>query len=192
MSPLPTLRLVLAGTLVLSTVGGCGLFDDEAETGWQQVATAIEGVVDFRTEQPEMIAPSHTENPVFYEVQPPVGGPHHPQWQDCNGAVYPEPVIDVHAVHSMEHGAVWVTYRPDLAPDQVELLAARVRDTEKIFMSPYPGLDPPISLQAWGYQLKVDDASDDRIDEFIRALRVNASLEGPGIPCHGGVTTTVP
>ena len=38
-------------------------------------------------------------------------------------------------------------------------------------MSPYPGLDAPISLQAWGYQLKVDNADDPRIDDFIKALR---------------------
>ena len=46
-------------------------------------------------------------------------------------------------------------------------------------MSPFEGLDTPISLQAWGYQLKVDNADDSRIDEFIKALRVNASIEGP-------------
>ena len=48
-------------------------------------------------------------------------------------------------------------------------------------MSPFAGLDKPISLQAWGYQLKVDNASDGRIDEFIKALRVNATIE-PGAP----------
>ena len=46
-----------------------------------------------------------------------------------------------------------------------------------MLMSPYPGLDAPISLQAWGYQLKVDNADDGRIDEFINALRKNATSE---------------
>ena len=57
-------------------------------------------------------------------------------------------------------------------------------------MSPYPGLDKPISLQAWGYQLKVDNADDSRIDDFISALRVNASIEGPTISCSQGITAT--
>ena len=48
-----------------------------------------------------------------------------------------------------------------------------------MMMSPFDGLDSPISLQAWGYQLKLDNADDSRIDDFIRALRVNASIEGP-------------
>ena len=40
-------------------------------------------------------------------------------------------------------------------------------------MSPYPGLDSPVSLQSWGHQLKVDDATDPRIDEFISSLKQN-------------------
>jgi Protein of unknown function (DUF3105) len=38
---------------------------------------------------------------------------------------------------------------------------------------PYPGLDSPISLQAWAHQLKVDSASDERVQQFITALRQN-------------------
>jgi hypothetical protein len=105
------------------------------------------------------------------------------------GDVYSEQIANEHAVHSLEHGAVWVTYRPDLPADQVEKLASKVRGVEMMFMSPYPGLDAPISLQAWGYQLKVDNASDGRIDEFIKSLRVNATLED-GAVCSGGITVT--
>jgi hypothetical protein len=67
-----------------------------------------------------------------------------------------------------------------------------VRGKEKMLMSPYEGLDAPIALQAWGYQLKVDNAGDERIDEFIKAMRVNASVEGPTASCAQGVTTTNP
>ncbi len=56
-------------------------------------------------------------------------------------------------------------------------------------MSPVDGLSNNISLQAWGYQLKVDTADDDRIDSFIRALRVNATQE-PNAGCSSGVTAT--
>ncbi len=40
-------------------------------------------------------------------------------------------------------------------------------------LSPYPNLKTPISLQAWGYQLFVKDASDPRIPAFIAALKYN-------------------
>jgi hypothetical protein len=106
------------------------------------------------------------------------------------GDVYDAPIASEHAVHSLEHGAVWVTYRPNLPKDQVETLAAKVRGKEKMLMSPYEGLDAPVSLQAWGYQLKVQDVNDDRIDEFIKTMRVHASIEGPNASCSTGVTAT--
>src|SRR4029453_14915014 len=114
--------------------------------------------------------------PITYTIQPPVAGEHNPTWQNCMGDVYTEQIANEHAVHSMEHGAVWVTYRPDLPKDQVDALAAKVRGQEYMLMSPFPGPDNPISLQAWGYQLKVDNASDGRIDEFIESLRGNATV----------------
>jgi hypothetical protein len=85
----------------------------------------------------------------------------------------------------MEHGAVWITYRPDLPAAQVEKLASKVRGNDFMLMSPYTGLDKPVSLQAWGFQLKVDSVDDSRIDEFIRDLRQNASKE-PQATCGSG------
>jgi hypothetical protein len=177
--------MLAAGMLLLASAG-CGLLSG-GDLSWPEAAARIDGIVDYRVERPDLVISEHTEDPVSYQVMPPVAGPHHPSWQDCNGVVYPEPIRDVHAVHSLEHGAVWVAYHPDLPEEQVAALAERVRETEKLFMSPYPDLDAPISLQAWGYQLKLADAGDDRIDEFIRVLRVNASPEGPTAPCTGGV-----
>jgi hypothetical protein len=187
-----TSRFLAALALLLAAATAACDESDGAEGGpaggeWPAQAAAIEGIADYRTERPEMIEPSHTEDPVAYEVLPPVGGPHNPVWLNCNGEVYEQPVRNENAVHSLEHGAVWITYRPDLPAEEVSALADRVRGQEKMFLSPYPDLDAPISLQAWGYQLKLDDAGDERIDEFIRALRVNASPEGPTAPCDGGL-----
>jgi hypothetical protein len=104
------------------------------------------------------------------------------------GDVYDEPIADEHAVHSLEHGAVWITYRPDLPKDQVAELEKKVRGKDFMMLSPYPGLKQPISLQAWGYQLPVDDAGDSRIDDFIGALRTHGPEKGAA--CSNGVTVT--
>jgi hypothetical protein len=155
---------------------------------WKERAAAIAGIVDFSKTAPDVYKErAHANGTVTYAQTPPIGGKHNPVWQHCMGDVYTAPVANEHAVHSLEHGAVWVTYRPDLPQAQIDELAAKVRGKSYMMMSPYPGLDRPISLQAWGYQVKVDSASDTRIDEFIRALRQNASQE-PGVGCDRGIT----
>jgi Protein of unknown function (DUF3105)/TIR domain len=165
-----------------------------AAQGWQEQAAGIDGLQDYLTSHPDWyeVDPTlgnHRTGRLTYPVDPPAGGLHNPVWQDCMGDVYPAEIPKERVMHSLEHGAVWVTYRPDLPPDQVERLAKRVRDVAYTLMSPYPGLDRPISLQAWGYQIKVDNAADHRIDEFLTALRRNAAPE-PGAACSGGSTGT--
>jgi hypothetical protein len=133
----------------------------------------------------------HFPGVLTYPMSPPAGGPHNPRWQNCMGDVYPAEIAKEHAVHSLEHGAVWLTYDPALPQDQVDTLASKVNGVEYTMMSPFPGLDVPISVQAWGYQLKVDNATDERIDEFINEFRINATREA-GAPCSGGITETSP
>ncbi|MBE1484823.1 DUF3105 domain-containing protein [Plantactinospora soyae] len=161
---------------------------------WEDKASAIDGITNFRESDPSVVDPfpgkqSHEPGPLTYKITPPVGSSHNNAWQNCMGDVYDAPIANEHAVHSLEHGAVWVTYKSDLPADQVEQLAAKVRGNEFMLMSPVQNLDRPISLQAWGYQLKLDTAGDGRIDDFIGALRQNASME-PGAPCSGGITAT--
>lgn len=153
---------------------------------WETRAAAIPGIQHFTTD----FKRDHTYKVETYEQTPPVGGTHSGIWQQCLGNIYDAPIPKEHAVHSLEHGAIWITYRADLPADQVAKLAARVEGKEKVFMSPIKDLDKPVSLQAWAYQLKVDDAGDTRIDDFINALRVNASVEGPTALCSGGNTAT--
>ena len=110
---------------------------------------------------------SHVSTPVTYKESPPVGGPHDPVWADCTGTVYPVDIRHENAVHSMEHGAVWITYNPDtVSKADVATLAALVKGVSHRLMSPYKGLDSPISLQSWDHQLKVSSVTDKRIKQY--------------------------
>ena len=132
----------------------------------------IEGVekVDYNNARGHVKATQR----VAYDKFPPFGGPHDEVWADCNGRVYATPVRNENMVHPLEHGAVWIAYNPDqVTGDALTRLKAKVEGQTYIYMSPYPSLDKPISLQSWGHQLKVDNVDDVRIDRFIRALRVN-------------------
>lgn len=137
----------------------------------QNPSTEIDGIVTA-----EYPAGRHIDSTqrVAYDRTPPFGGPHDAIWATCTGTVYPEAIRTENAVHSLEHGAVWITYNPDLVDDAtIDTLAARVDGNSYTMLSPYPGQSAPISLQAWGHQLAVDSADDERIGHFIAALRLN-------------------
>lgn len=134
-------------------------------------STNISGVVreTYKTGQ-------HVESTqrVAYNYSPPFGGPHDGVWADCQGTVYPKAVRTENMVHALEHGSVWIAYNPDkIKGKALNTLKAKVEGQPYMLMSPYPGLDKPISLQSWGHQLKLADANDGRIDEFIKSLREN-------------------
>jgi hypothetical protein len=131
-------------------------------------AKAITGVIY----QPEPDH-NHVEGNITYDTTPPIGGNHSQYWADCSGTVYPNAIANENAVHALEHGAVWITYKPGLAADQVATLSKLVAGQDRMLMSPFPDLKTSISLQAWDYQLFVDSASDPRIAQFIQAVRFN-------------------
>ncbi|MBM7805631.1 hypothetical protein JOD57_001468 [Geodermatophilus bullaregiensis] len=121
----------------------------------------------------------HVTTPVEYDQSPPVGGPHDGVWADCTGTVYDVDVRHENAVHSLEHGAVWVAYDPDQVSDaDVERLSELVDGVSGRLMSPYAGLDSAVSLQSWNHQLKVDSADDPRIEQFADFLTFNSEVEG--------------
>lgn len=104
---------------------------------------------------------------------------------DCNGDVYTQAVRNENMVHPLEHGAVWITYNPKtIASGDLAKLEATVTGRAYLYLSPYPGLDSPISLQAWAHQLKVTSADDIRIKQFITALQENTYVSPePGGSC---------
>ncbi|WP_300011074.1 DUF3105 domain-containing protein [Pseudonocardia sp.] len=111
---------------------------------------------------------------VAYTKSPPFGGAHDFTWAACTGTVYAAPVRNENMVHSLEHGAVWIAYDPTkITGDGLAALRNRVEGKPYSMLSPYPGLDQPISLQSWGHQLKLSDPADPRIDQFIQSLRLN-------------------
>jgi hypothetical protein len=187
--------IVVAGVVILIAAGiiGYGVFASvKGNASWQDKAADIKGIVNYRAQKNAAIdSRNHKDGPLTYVTNPPVGGDHNPLWQNCMGDVYDQPIANEHAVHSLEHGAVWVTYKQGLDADQVNTLKAKVQGKDYMLMSPIAGLDKNVSVQAWGYQLKVDNANDKRIDQFIKDLRLNASME-PGAACSSGNTTTGP
>jgi hypothetical protein len=129
----------------------------------------------------------HVEGAVDYPSVPPVGGPHNGVPQQCD--VYTEQVPTENVVHSLEHGAVWITYRPDLPQDQVDKLTDIVDGDPYGLLSPLPGQDAPIMATAWGRQLPVDNADDERIEEFLETYASGPQSPELGAACAGSTST---
>lgn len=128
---------------------------------------------------------NHTQAAVEYEQNPPVGGDHHPTWLNCG--IYEEPVPNHHAVHALEHGAVWLTYDPSISDGDLDALRD-LGSQEFMLLSPNEGQEHPIMATAWGRQLGVDNGSDTRLRQFIRDWRQGPQTPEPGAACTGGTS----
>jgi hypothetical protein len=149
----------------------------EYEAGSEGVE--IEGVETFEN------TTEHVEGEVDYEQSPPAGGPHNAIWLNCG--IYDQPVPNENAVHSMEHGAIWVTYDADALSDE-ELATLRAElPSSYVVLSPYEGLGSPIVLSAWNQQLKLDSADDERIGQFFEEYWRSQNVPEPNASCSGAL-----
>lgn len=145
-------------------------------------AQDIEGTIAYAN-----LTQEHVPGRVNYPQIPPVGGSHAPAWQNCG--IYDQPVANETSVHSLEHGAVWLTYQPNLPVESIEQLKTLARGRGYVLMTPYPGLDKPIAATAWGYQLKVDKADDPRLSQFLTKYIQSSQAPEPGASCFGAIGT---
>jgi Protein of unknown function (DUF3105) len=175
---------------VANTTGVSGVLAWDTQ-GWPGDGTVYPGALEHQ----------HVSGPVTYAVVPPVGGPHNATWM--NAGVYTKPVPTERAVHNLEHGAVWITYDPNLPKDQIATLSSFV-SAQPMISEPgsaianqanrYMDLSPwatstlpsPIVLSSWGYQLRVTSPTDPRMQQFVNTFR-HSSRYSPeyGSPVDG-------
>jgi hypothetical protein len=133
----------------------------------------------------EVAGAEHVTTQVEYEQTPPVGGNHNPAWQNCG--YYAQPIDSEFGVHSLEHGAVWITHRADLPEDEVETLRDRAA-RNYVLVSPWEGeLPAPVVVSAWGKQLPLESATDPALAQFIDFFTQGPQTPEPGAVCTGGV-----
>ena len=167
--------VLFLGSILAYAVKNTGIGD---KSSLKYAETQISDLQSFRDQKKD-----HQPGPQSYPDSantPPVGGDHNIDPQSCQ--VYTAAIANEHAVHSLEHGAVWITYDPKKASaDDIKTLKALVDGDPSRMMSPYPGLKSAISLQAWGERVFVDKASDGRVKEFLKLF-----TKGPQAPERNG------
>nr|WP_246280662.1 DUF3105 domain-containing protein [Cellulomonas humilata] len=147
-----------------------------------EAAVPLDGVEEF----PDL-GRDHVAEPVAYEQSPPVGGNHAGVWTNCG--VYEDVLVNEESVHSLEHGAVWITYTDATPEDQVETLKSLAQRNPYMLLSPFEGQAAPIVASAWGVQLSLDEAADPRLEQFLAKYQQGEQTPEPGAPCTGGTGT---
>ena len=114
-----------------------------------------------------------------------MGGDHWDPYLECG--VYDVPVRNEYAVHDLEHGTIWLTYRSDLVDAEgVAVLAGQLPDNG--IMSPYADQDAPVVITTWGRQLELVGPDDPRIALFIDEYGAGDTAPESFASCAGGTT----
>ena len=172
--------LVLAVAIVVPVVLARGDGDDDAGKG-EVDTSSLAAVREYPGLTNQHLAPGEEPD---YPQSPPVGGDHAPSWLECGA--YDEPVPEANAVHDLEHGTVWLTYRTD------DVDAAGVqRLTEALpangILSPYDDQEAPVVITVWGRQLDLTGPDDPRIALFVAQFGAGDTAPEPFASCSGGV-----
>jgi hypothetical protein len=187
--PPPSRRtgLIVAGAtavaiLVLAVVLGPKIVDQATDAN---IAPAPKGPnlasVDLREDIPN----SEVSADIDYPEVPPDGGDHAKEWLSCG--LYTKAVREENAVHSLERGAVWVTYNPDqISRKQARAMFEKLPE-DKGIVSPYVGLPGNVVLSVWGAQLQLLSPDDPRFDLFLEEYGDGHLAPEPDAGCADGV-----
>jgi hypothetical protein len=140
----------------------------------------IPGVVHFDS---LTLPPDIQDSPQSRTLPPAVGEPG-ATWQNCG--IYAEATATENGLHTLAHGAVWITYQPELETADVRYLEEMLDGEKYVLLSPYPGQPSPIVVTAWGVQLELSSVTDTRLTQFIARYRLSPHAPESGATCVGG------
>jgi hypothetical protein len=188
-------KLFVVGALIL--LSACGADSDDGAvvspttTSGDVTSGTVDGVADVTVALPPLVSvpvddlgTNHVNPPVSFDQSPSIGGDHYGFWQNCG--FYDVDVLEGAATHTMEHGAVWITYNSDaMTAADLAVLESLAADDGKLLVSPYPH-DDPIVLSAWGVQQRgVQSASSPEVAAFVELWKENPELTEAMVRCDG-------
>ena len=179
---IPTIILVIAGVWFF-TKGDSSAMKEGSELEVEKVDKPVEGAVEYKVESRTHI-PTGTKV-TNYNSNPPNSGDH---WgAPAKNGIYDNALPDEELVHNLEHGYIWISYRPaaqasesspsaDLKPgisveDKKSLEELVNKDDWKMVLAPRDTNDSVIALASWGRVLKMDSLNLDKVKGFIRVYR---------------------
>ena len=125
--------------------------------------------VAFEEQGREHVGPGH---PHAYNSNPPTSGPHFTSPIDWG--VYKDELLDEALIHNLEHGGVWISYRPDISEELKKKLEGFYAEFgRKIIVTPRAKNDADVALAAWTRldTFSAREFSEERVRRFIKAFR---------------------
>lgn len=107
-----------------------------------------------------------------YNSNPPTSGWHYPQ--EAEWGVYREELLDETLIHNLEHGGIWISYKPDISEEMRAKLEGFFEEWgRKIIVTPRSKNDSDIAVAAWTRldTFSVSEYSEERVRQFILAYR---------------------
>jgi len=163
---IPTFLIVGLGAWFLSKTSTTP--SKEGEVLPAAVSNPVEGTQDF-----EIVGRNHIPGGTFgsgYNSNPPSSGPH---WASpAKNGFYDSALPDEQLIHNLEHGHVWIAYKPDVGEEIKNELKKIAEDEDwKVVVASRDKNETKIACVAWGRVLKMDEPDFDKIRDFIKTYR---------------------
>ena len=102
---------------------------------------------------------------VEYKTNPPTSGSH--LGEAKNWGVYEKELDDKAAVHGLEHGGIWISYK-DIDDESKKVLEEIGKsNSQSVIVSPRTANDNKIAIASWGRMTKLDSVDKVLIQKYI-------------------------
>lgn len=127
-----------------------------------EVASLDGKVNEFQIEGREHIT---SEDSVEYQTNPPTSGDHLSLAE--NWGVYGEEIDDKAAVHGLEHGGIWISYK-DLDDESINTLKKIGKNNaQSVIVSPRTKNDGNLVVSSWGKMMTLEEVDEVLIQKYI-------------------------
>jgi hypothetical protein len=158
------MKIFIIYFVVVLAVVGLGFFLFQTEE--PEDPTALPGEL-LENQGAVHIEDGSTDHPP-YNSNPPTSGWHWPAPADWG--IYKVAFPDEKFVHNLEHGGIWISYKPSkVSVETITLLEDFAKRYRKIIVAPRETNDSNIALAAWTRLQKLENYDEQTIIKFIEA-----------------------
>jgi len=152
--------------------------------GWLLVSTTGPKGPDYSQAYP-ILGRNHISDgsTASYNSNPPTSGDHYQN--PAPARFYDKELPDEQLVHNLEHGHVWIAYKPNPSSEIIDIL--KDFSGGNIVVTPRSKNDTDIALAAWGrldkFNIEANEIDRQRIKDFISRYQ-NRGPESVGVQGH--------